>query len=343
LTKEWKEKEQDEEVKNDRRDVENRRGGEGMSKVEERLGMIEEGLERQLRDTEEKWRESEERLKNMEEKLEREVNRRMEEDGEGEECAEDRRLDGVRQVEKEDRGAHARIDKLEADMARDRIERQDFEWNEKEEKEIQDTKDSEREMEEKLEGAMEQMKILNLDFGRQCTDRRTLVKEAIGKIREKIVGSDKEDFDRIMKGTRVGILGKETTIKETGKGMIHTVPVLITCGCRNVKERLEVLMRKAGVNVSFQWPKESMDFVDKIREEVNKMGYDRKEYFTRVRPVMVEGRVFLRAEVKKKDGGRFESLAYWRAPPRDKEYWKRISKLAEPEWRIVKKSGHIGP
>ncbi len=27
LTKEWKEKEQDEEVKNDRRDVENRRGG----------------------------------------------------------------------------------------------------------------------------------------------------------------------------------------------------------------------------------------------------------------------------------------------------------------------------
>jgi hypothetical protein len=103
--------------------------------------MIEEGLERQLRNTEEKWRESEERLKNMEEKLEREVNRRMEEDGGGEECTEDRRLDGVRQVEKEDRGAHARIDKLEADMARDRIERQDFEWNKKEEKEIQDMKD----------------------------------------------------------------------------------------------------------------------------------------------------------------------------------------------------------
>jgi hypothetical protein len=32
-----------------------------------------------------------------------------------------------------------------------------------------------------------------------------------------------------------------------------------------------------------------------------------------------------------------------RVPPREKEYWKRISKIAEPEWRIVKQSEHIGP
>ncbi len=56
-----------------------------------------------------------------------------------------------------------------------------------------------------------------------------------------------------------------------------------------------------------------------------------------------EGRVFLRAEIKKKGGGKFEGIAYWRAPPRDKDYWKRISKLAEPEWMIVKQSGYIGP
>jgi hypothetical protein len=162
-------------------------------------------------------------------------------------------------------------------------------------------------------------------------------------MKEKIDGSDKEEFDRIMKGTRVGILGKGTTMKETVKGMIHTVPVLITCGCRNVKDRMEVLMRKAGIGVTFQWPKECMDFVDKIREEVHNMGYDRKEYYTRVRPSMVDGRVFLRADVKKKDGGRFEWLANWRAPPKDKEYWKRISKILEPEWRTVKNSGDNGP
>jgi hypothetical protein len=106
---------------------------------------------------------------------------------------------------------------------------------------------------------------------------------------------------------------------------------------------MEVLIRKSGMRVSFQWPKECLDFVDKIREEAYKMGYDRKEYYTRVRPARVEGRVLIRAEIKKKNGGRFEGLAYWRAPPRDKEYWKRISKIVEPEWRIDKQREYIGP
>jgi hypothetical protein len=151
------------------------------------------------------------------------------------------------------------------------------------------------------------------------------------------------DFDKTIKGTRVDILGKGTSVKETEKGKIHTVSVLITCGCRSVKERMEMLIRKSGTIASFQWPKECLDFVDKIREEVYKMGYDRKEYYTRVRPAMVECRVFLRAEIKKKDGGKFEGLAYWRVLPRDKEYWKRINNIVEPEWRIVKQSEYIGP
>jgi hypothetical protein len=95
---------------------------------------------------------------------------------------------------------------------------------------------------------------------------------------------------------------------------------------------MEGLARKAGLSASFQWPKECMDFVDKIREKVDMMGYGKKEFYTKVRPVMIEGWVFLRAETKKKEGGKFEGLAYWRAPPRDKEYWKRITKIAEPEW-----------
>jgi hypothetical protein len=45
--------------------------------------------------------------------------------------------------------------------------------------------------------------------------------------------------------------------------------------------------------------------------------------------------VFLRVETKKKEGGKFGGLAYWRAPPLDQVYWKRITKIMEPEWRIV--------
>jgi hypothetical protein len=50
----------------------------------------------------------------------------------------------------------------------------------------------------------------------------------------------------------------------------------------------------------------------------------------------------LRADTKRKEGGKFEELAYWRAPPMDKEYWSRINGLMEPERRIAKKVESIG-
>jgi hypothetical protein len=56
-------------------------------------------------------------------------------------------------------------------------------------------------------------------------------------------------------------MGKGTSIKETEEGRIHTVPVcvpvLITFVCRNMKERMEGIVRKAGLVASFQWPKDA--------------------------------------------------------------------------------------
>jgi hypothetical protein len=198
---------------------------------------LEDRLERELREIKERKKENEGRLKIMEEKIEREVSSRTGEEGmEGEwtknmegnirknvngnlqeriKILEEKIKDGGTHLVKEDREVHVRIDKLESETARDRIERQDTEWNDKEDKEIQDTKNPEREMERKLEGAMKQMKILNLDFGRECADRKTLGKEAISKIKDKIVGTDRKKFDRIMKGTRVDILGKGTNLVDT--------------------------------------------------------------------------------------------------------------------------------
>ncbi len=124
--------------------------------------------------------------------------------------------------------------------------------------------------------------------------------------------------------------------KETGKDMIHTVPILITCGCKNVKERLEVIVRKAGLVTSCLWPKECMELVEKVREKVETMGFGKKEYYTRVRPVRMDGRVLLRVYTKRKEGGKFKGLAYWRAPPSDKEFWKRIISMMEPGQMIDK-------
>jgi hypothetical protein len=185
----------------------------------------------------------------MEDRMEREAVRKVGEDGRGKEQSrnteeeigesefknvkdriaafEDMVREGERSPEKKDREAHVRIDKLEKNIAKDKAERQEFEWNIEGEKGIQDAKDVEKDMAKKLEEAMEQVKVLNLDFGKECTDRRTLVKEAISRIKEKLTVNDKEEFDRIMKGARVDILGKNTSTKESGKGRIHTVLILI--------------------------------------------------------------------------------------------------------------------
>jgi hypothetical protein len=244
--------------------------------------------------------------------------------------------EGEKSPGQKDREAHARIDKIEKDIVKDRAERKEFECNIDGEKGIQDAKESEKDMEKRLEDAMEQVKILNLDFGKERADGKTLVKEAISRIREKVTESDREDFEKIMRGARIDILGKSTSTKEVGKERIHTVPVLITCGCKTAKGRLEVIVRKAGLVASFQWPKECMEFVDKVREKVETMGFGKKEFYTRIRPVLAHGRVLLRVDTKRKEGGKFEGLAYWRAPPKDKDWWKRIRGMMEPEWMIVK-------
>jgi hypothetical protein len=356
IAKERKGKEQKEEDKKWRTMRENDMIEEKRRKGEERVRRLEEKLEKVVRENEDRWKEREERLRVMEDRVERETVRKagedrrikertsnMEEDTVESEIRnvkeriavlEDKVKEGESSPGKKDSEVHVRIDELEKEFAKNKAERQEFEWNFEGEKGIQEAKDSEKDMEKKLEGAMEQVKVLNLDFGKECVDRRTMVREAVNRIKEKATGNDKEELDRIMKGVRVDIMGRSTSKKEVGKGVIHTVPVLITCGCQNVKERLEVIARRAGLVTTCQWPKECMEFVEKVREKVETMGFGKKEHYTRVRPVRKDGRVLLRVDTKRKEGGKFKGLAYWRVPPNDKEYWKRIISMMEPDHMI---------
>ena len=117
---------------------------------------------------------------------------------------------------------------------------------------------------------------------------------------------------------------------------MHTVLVLVVCKCRSERDRLEEILRKARLHVSFQWPKESLEFVNGVRERVEKMGYGRKAYFTRVRPTVIEGRVMIKAECRNKDGGKFEQLACWRLPPVDRSKWDCLNGIMDPEMRFGK-------
>jgi hypothetical protein len=64
-----------------------------------------------------------------------------------------------------------------------------------------------------------------------------------------------------------------------------------------------------------------LEFVKGLRKKVEDMGYEKKEYFARIRPTLVDGTMYIWADVRKKEGGRFEKLGYWRTPPMGKAIW----------------------
>jgi hypothetical protein len=150
-----------------------------------------------------------------------------------------------------------------------------------------------------------------------------LLKELESIIRGKLGGKDRKEGERILRRSRVFILGKGTEEKVVEGERLWTAPVLIHCGSLVEKERLKMLLRNSGVRSSFHWPKEMVEFVSGMRERVERMGYRKEEFFVKVRPSMVGGELQLRAEVRgmEKRGGRFERIAYWSCPPADRGLW----------------------
>jgi hypothetical protein len=185
LAKERKEKEQREDEGKWRTVRDNEIREERRRKEEEKVRRLEEKVERMQRENEDRWRERDERLKVIEDLMERRETE-FKTMKERVTALENRIRDGERpsETQKEDREARVRIDELEKGIAKDRAERKEFEWSVEGDKGIQDAKDSEKDMEKKLEGAMEQVKILNVDLGKECNDRKTLIKEAVSRIKE---------------------------------------------------------------------------------------------------------------------------------------------------------------
>ena len=79
--------------------------------------------------------------------------------------------------------------------------------------EILQTKQSEKEMEEKVRATMEKIKILDLDFGK-VIESREIIKAAKGLIRENVKLSERTEFDWSMRRNRVYVLGRSTKQKE---------------------------------------------------------------------------------------------------------------------------------
>jgi len=245
----------------------------------------------------------------------------QEEEG-SEELSEEGRRVAVERDDKE-RILAEKISKVEEGLERERRVRMRREEERRIEKEKEKRNESIKQMERKVCDAMEEVKILNLRFENVSKVKEELLKEAEGIIKGKVDEKDRKEGEWILRKSRVYVLGEGTFEKELGKERVCTAPLLIKCGSRSEKERLEGMLRKAGVRVAFHWPREMLEFVDEVRGWVEEMGYRKDVYFTKVRPHKVDGVPQLRAEVKRKDGkgGGFRRVGSWSCPPLDRELW----------------------
>jgi hypothetical protein len=177
-------------------------------------------------------------------------------------------------------------------------------------------------MERKVIDSMENLKILNLRFKKASDVKVDLLKEAEAIIKGKVGDSERKECEWILRKSRLYILGKGTEEKDLGKERICTAPVLVKCGSQAERERLEGMLRRAGVRVAFHWPREMVEFVDLLRGWVEEMGYRKEDFFVKVRPFKVDGVPQLRAEVKRMGGKEgFVRAGCWSCPPVNREWW----------------------
>jgi hypothetical protein len=271
--------------------------------VRERLSVIEEALE-DLRETVKEKEES----RRLESEITREEERR-------EEMVETGRLTAGEREERE-RTLEGKISRIEERLERERNDRIRLDEDRKK-------MESVKEMECKVTSAMENVKILNLRFQKVSEEKIKLLKEAEGIIKGKVGQKDRKECEWILRKSKVYILGKGTKEKKVEEERFCTAPVLVKCGSQVERERLDRMLKANGVATSFHWPKEMLEFVDKIRGEVEQMGYRKEEYFVKMRPYKGEGAPQLRAEVKRMVGRgvSFERVGSWSCPPAERSLW----------------------
>ena len=318
-----------------KRDMEGKKWEERMHRTEEkekaredRLTAMEEQVEKDRSEKAKEGRRIEERLEKMEEQMKKE---RSEKAKEGRRIEE--RLEKIEERFEQERKERERIEKCVSEMEGNEKEYREEEaerttWRQK----VVLAKESEKEMEGRVGEAMEEIKILDMDFGKVLDKKGEIVKEAMEMIKEKVKLQDRKDWEWSVRRSKIYVLGQQTREKEYEGRKIFTVPILLRCSSIGDKETMERLLRNSGIRVSIHWPKEMLGYVKGIRERVEGMGHGGMEEFVRVRPVKQDGALFIRADVRRKDGGRFKLVADWKCPAVNKDYWSLADDIMKPYW-----------
>ena len=191
-------------------------------------------------------------------------------------------------------------------------------------------KESVKEMEEKVRAAMCGVKVGNFNIGLVTGDKALIVRKVLGEVKKAVRNEEAGKLDRVLKGTRVVVLGKRTEERQEGGVTIQSVPILLQCQDRKDAQELERTLKGAGYFPTLHWPEVMMDFIKGVREEVRRRGVSEQGSWIRVRPEEVEGRVRVRVDSKAKTGGRFKLEGVWVCPPLNRVLWEVMKGMYTP-------------
>ena len=191
-------------------------------------------------------------------------------------------------------------------------------------------KESVKDMEGKLRAAMCGVKVGNINIGQETDNKALIVRMVLGEVRKAARSGETGELDKILRRTRVVVLGKRTEVRQEGGETIQSVPILLQCQDRKDGQVLEGILKAAGYFPTLHWPEEVMDFIKGVREEVIRRGVSEQGSWIRIRPEEEEGRIRIRVDTKPKTGGRFRLEGVWVCPPLKRGFWEDVEGLYTP-------------
>ena len=192
--------------------------------------------------------------------------------------------------------------------------------------------ESVKKMEDKVRDARCSLKVVNLDIGVATSNKADIVRKVLEAVRRKVSRSEEVRVNKVLRRTRVVVLGKETGNRKVEGKDVVTVPILFQCMDRQDVTLLEEVLRDAGLFPTFYWPDEIVEFVGELKKEVRKGGCAEKDWWIRVRPEEEDGKVRVRVDTKPRSGGRFRLKGVWACPPLSRGLWKEVPGLYDPIW-----------
>jgi hypothetical protein len=112
--------------------------------------------------------------------------------------------------------------------------------------------------------------------------------------------------------------------------------VVLTIQERAARWEMEDVLRKSKMFPTFHWPKEFLEPMKKIKDELKKGGVDDNTHYTRICPEMKDGKWRIRADTKPKTGeGKFTLKATWPIMAADTNIRESDKDWAKPTWAQV--------